>query len=126
MAMLPGHRVCLQSFPQNRQLTFCCTAVDELQQAQTLVVGNSDHGAERRVNSLGEQRCARLCVAWRLAKNLCECFAKTTFRLKSTSVSRFIDAAALLDPGQGKAHPACAMIGLKCHSIMAFELSPRC
>src|SRR5439155_25218 len=80
MAMFPGHHICLQSFPQNRQLTFCCTAVDELQQAQALVVGNSDHGAERRVNSLGKQRCARLRIAWRFAKNFSECFAKTALR----------------------------------------------
>src|SRR5262249_49020461 len=126
MAMFPGHHVCLQSFPQNRHLTFCRTAVDELQQAQTVVVGNSDHGAERRVNSLRKQRCARLRVAWRFAKNFSECFAKAAVRLKSTPVSRFVDATALPYAGQGKAHPACAMIRLKCHPIMAFELSPRC
>ena len=126
MAMFPGRHICLQSFPQNGQLTFCRTAVDELQQAQALVVGNRNHSAERRINSLSKQRYARFRVAWRFAKNFSECFAKAALRLKSASVSRFIDAAVLSHVSQGQAHPARAMIRLKRHSIVTLELSPRC
>jgi len=95
---------------------FCRTAVDELQQTQALVVGNSNHGASGVSIRIRKQRCARLRVAWRFAKNFGECFAKAALRLKSASVSRFIHATALPDASQGQAHPARPMIRLKTSS----------
>src|SRR4029453_1987242 len=55
--MFPRHDICAQSFPQNRQLAFCRTPVDEFKQAQALVVSDGDHWPERRIDSLRKQWC---------------------------------------------------------------------
>src|SRR5262249_39926768 len=103
----------------------CRAPVDEFEQAQALVVRDRDHWPERRIDSLCKQRCMRLGVCWRFAKDLGECVAKTALRFKAAPVSSLIHAIALSPVAQSKTHPACAMIRLECHSIMTLELSPR-
>src|SRR5262249_47403646 len=124
MLMFPWHYICAQSFPQNRQLAFCRTPVDEFKQAQAPVVSDGDHWPERRIDSLRKQWCMRLSVCWRFAKDLGKRVAKTALRFKAAPVSRLIHAIALPHLAQCKTHPARAMIRLKRHSIMALELSP--
>src|SRR5947208_15677511 len=117
--MFPWHDICAQSFPQNRQLAFCRAPVDKFKQAQALVVSDSDHWPERRINSLRKQWCMGLSVCWRFAKDLGERVAETALRFKATPVSRLIHAIALPYLAQSKTHPARAMIRLDCDSIMA-------
>src|SRR6476660_289547 len=125
MPMVSRHDICLQSFAQNRQLAFCRAPVDEFKQAQALVVSDSDHWPERRIDSLRKQWCMCAGVCWRFTKDLGERIAETALRFKPTSVSRLIYATALPHLAQSKTHSARAMIRLECHSIMALELPPR-
>jgi hypothetical protein len=90
-----------------------------------LVVSDSDHWPERRIDSLRKQWCMRPGICWRFAKDLCERVAKTAFRFKTTSISHLIHAIAVPHLIQSKTHPPRAMIRLECHSIMALELSTR-
>src|SRR4030095_9962598 len=125
MPMFPRYDICAQSFPQNRQLAFCCASVDEFEQAQALVVRDCDHWPERRIDSLRKQWCMRLSVCWRFAKNLRERVAKTALRFKAAPVSRLFHTIAFPHLAQGKTHPTRAIVRLERHSIMTLELSPR-
>src|SRR5439155_23504842 len=97
--------------------------IDKLEQPQTFIVRNGDHRAEGSLNSLGEQTTSRLRSCRRFAKNPCECFAKTALRFEAAAISRFIHACAFLHLALRQAHPARAMISIKGHPIMSFELS---
>src|SRR6266404_114070 len=123
--MLTRHDVGSQSLAQDRQFTFGRASVDKLEQTQPFIVRDSDHRAQRRIDSLHEHRRPRSGSCGWFTKNLCECFAKTAFRFKTAAVSRSIHATAPAKFAQSKTHPARAMISLKCHSIMPFELPTR-
>ena len=125
MTVFPRHYVRSQSLSQGRQLAFGRAAVDKLEQAQTFVVSRGDHSSQGRIDSLRKQRRARLRIRWRFAKNLRKRFSKTALRFKAAAVSRLFHAATLPHLAQRKAHSARAMISLKGHSIMPFELTAR-
>src|SRR4029077_2663780 len=93
--MVSGHDICSQSFAQNRQLAFCRAPIDEFKQAQPLVVSDSDHWPERRIDSLRKQWCMRPGICWRFTKDLSERVPETAFRFKATSISRLIHPIAL-------------------------------
>src|SRR6267143_1478096 len=126
--MLTRNDTCSQSLPQARQFAFRRATVRKLEQTQTFVIGNSDHRAERRVDSLRKQRTTRYGspeAGWGFTKNLRERFAETALRSKTAAISRCIHATAVTHVAQGQSHSARAMISLKRHSVMPFELSPR-
>src|SRR5436190_1951937 len=123
--MLARHDIGSQSLPQDRQFTFGRTSVDKLKQTQPFIVRDGDHRTQRRIDSLREHRRPRSSSCGWFTKNPCECFAKTAFRFKTAAVSRSIHATAPAKFAQSKTHPARAMISLKCHSIMPFELPTR-
>src|SRR5690242_10665338 len=123
--MFSRHDSCAQSFPQNRQLAFGGASIDEFKQAQALVVSDRNHWPEWRIDPLSEQWWMRFGTCWRFAKKFRKRVTEAALRFKATPVSRLIHAVALPHLAQSKTHPACAMIRLECHPIMALELSPR-
>src|SRR4029078_3864922 len=120
-----GDYICSQSFSQERQFTFGPAAVDKLEQPQAFVIRNRYHRSERRIDSLRPKRCTSFWIRRGFAKNPGERFAKSALRFKPAAVSRFGPPAALPHLAQGETHPARAMISLKRHSVVAFELTSR-
>src|SRR5262249_16907703 len=90
-----------------------------------LVVSDGDHRSEGRIDSLRKKRCSSLRIGRRFAKNPRERFSKTALRFKTAAVARFVHAAALPHLAQRKTYPARAMISLKRHPVVPFELTPR-
>ena len=123
MPMFSRHYICSQSFSQGCQLTFGCAAVDKLEQPEAVVISDGDHRSERRIDSLRKKWCTPLRIRRGLAKNPRKRFSKTALRFKTAAVARFLHSAALPHPAQGETHPAGAMISLKSHSVVAFELT---
>src|SRR5207237_9116841 len=96
-----------------------------LTQSQSFGIDDGNHRPVRRIASLREKRCARLRVRRGFAENPRKCLAKTALRFKAAAVACFVDAATVPHLAQGYTHSACAMISLKSHSVMPFELTSR-
>ena len=125
IAVLSGHDVRLQALTQNSQFGFQRAAIGEFEQAQSFIVRDGEHRAERSVEPFGKHAAARLRGGGRVAENSGERFAKAARRFEAAPVFRFVHASALAHFAQGEAHPARAMIGLERHSVMTLELAAR-
>ncbi len=123
--MFAGDNVRPQTFAQDRQFSFRCAPVGELEQAQPLVVRDCEHRAQRGLDPLGKQTRACLRACWWLAEDARKSFAKTAGRFETAAVFRFVHSSASPHLAQRQAHASRAMISLKCHSIVTLELPPR-
>src|SRR5205823_13931618 len=102
-----------------------CAAIEKLKQSQTFLISDGDHCSQRCIDSLRKNRCARLRVRRGIAKNFRKGFSETALRFKTAAIACLIYAAALPHLAQGETHPARAMISLKRHPVVAFELTSR-
>ena len=125
MSMLTRHNVCLQSSAQDRQLAFHRAPIHKLKQAQTFIVRDCEHRSERRLDSFGKQAALFLRHRRWFTENPRESVAKTAGRFEAAAVLRFIYRTTTPDLAERKSHPPRAVISLKRHSVMPFELPPR-
>src|SRR5687768_2173205 len=105
-----GYDVRLQTPTQSGQFDFQRPTIGKFQEAQSFVVRDGQHGAERSVEPFGKHAAARLRRSGWVPKNSGEGFAKTAGRFKAAPIFRFIDAPAFPNFAQGETHPPRAVI----------------
>ncbi len=123
--MLARNDVLPEPTHQDGHLAFQSAPIDELEHVQAGVVGEREHGPERRLEPFGVQAVDVVREARRGAEDLGKGFTEAAGRFESLVELQVDHAFSFADSGQCHAHPPRTVIGVEAHSAIALELAAR-